>query len=125
MWSLPVYLSYYKKNYFFSPLYIRISGNSINFDNSKIKKSDFYKNKKAFQIDDIDVDKTLVSKKEPYGTNNALKYFIGYHDNDVIRPLCLRLSQMTGQFRKFDKNKTMAMSFKVSSKHLLKNYNKI
>ena len=66
---------------------MRIDGN---------KKNDFYKNKKAFRIDDIDVNEILVSKKEPYGTKNALKYFIGYNDNDVIWPLCLRLSQMTG-----------------------------
>ena len=26
----------------------------------------------------------LVSKKEPYGTKKALKYFIGHNDNDVI-----------------------------------------
>ena len=32
----------------------------------KNQKSDFYKNKKAFQIDDVDVNKILVSKKEPY-----------------------------------------------------------
>ena len=25
-------------------------------------------------------------KKEPYGTKNSFKYFIGYNDNDVIRP---------------------------------------
>ena len=43
---------------------------NINFDNKK--KSDFYKNKKGFQIDDIDINKILVSKKEPYGTKNAL-----------------------------------------------------
>ena len=70
----------------------------------KIQKSDFYKNKKVFQIDDIDVNKILVSKKEPYGTKNAFRYFIGYNDNDVIRPLCVRLSQMTGYARKFDEN---------------------
>ena len=28
----------------------------------------------------------LVSKKESYGTKNSLKYFIGYNDDDVIRP---------------------------------------
>ena len=32
-----------------------------------INKSNFYKNKKLFKIDDIDVNKILVSKKEPYG----------------------------------------------------------
>ena len=79
---------------------------NINFNNRKIKKSDFYnKNKKIFNIDDIDVNKILVSRKELYSTNNALKYFIGYNDNAVIRPLCLRLSKMTGYIRKFDENK--------------------
>ena len=63
-----------------------MSGNSINFNNNKIKKSEFYnsKNKKIFNIDDIDVNKILVSKKEPYGKNNSLTYFIRYNDNDVI-----------------------------------------
>ena len=41
----------------------RISGKNINFDDKKIKKSDFDKNKKVFQIDEVDVDKILVSKK--------------------------------------------------------------
>ena len=37
--------------------------NSINFDDKKIKKSDFYnKNKKIFNIKDIDVIKILVPK---------------------------------------------------------------
>ena len=52
--------------------------------------------KKSFQIDDVDVHKILVSKKEPYRTKNALKYFIGYDDNDVIRPLYLRLPTNDG-----------------------------
>ena len=70
-----------------------MSGNSINFV-KKIKKSDFCnnKNKTIFYIDDIDVNKILVSKKEQYGKYNSFKYFIGYNDNDVIRPLYVRLS---------------------------------
>ena len=84
-----------------------MTGKSINFDDKKIGKSDFYKkNKKIFNIDDIDVDKILISKKEPYGKNNALKYFIGYNDNDVIRPLCLKLSKMTGYMKKFKESKS-------------------
>ena len=64
-----------------------------NFDDKKIKKVTFTKTKKAFQLLDIDVNEILVSKKESYGTKNALKYFIGCNDNDVIRPLCVRLPQ--------------------------------
>ena len=36
----------------------------------------------------------LVSKEEPCGTKNLFKYFIGYNDNDVIKPLCMKLPQM-------------------------------
>ena len=53
-----------------------MSGNSINFDDKKIKKRSLY-NKKIFHIDDIDVNKILVSKKEQYGKYNSFKYFIG------------------------------------------------
>ena len=98
--------------------------NNINFDNKKIKQSNFYnKNKKIFNIDDIDVNKILVSKKEQYGKYNSFKYFIGYNDNDVIRPLYLGLSQMIGYINKFDENKIMSLM--VKDKQLLKNYNKI
>ena len=79
---------------------------------------EFYKNKKLFQIDDTGVNKILVSKKEPYGTKRALKYFIWYNDNDVIRP-----SQVTSYTTKFDKN--VSMSLRVNNKQLVKNYNKI
>ena len=104
-----------------------MSGNSINFDDKKIKKSDFYnKNKKIFNINDIDVNKILVSKKEKYGKYNSFKYFIGYNDNDVIKPLYLELSQMTGYINKFNENKkNITMSLKVKDKILFKNYSKI
>ena len=51
-----------------------------------------------FKIDDIDVNEILVSKKESYGKKNRLKCFIGYNDNDIIGPLCLRLPQMSSLF---------------------------
>ena len=100
-----------------------MNGKSMNLEGKKVKKGEFYKNKKVFLIDDVDVNKILVSKKEPYGTKNSFKYFIGYNDNDIIRPLCIRLPQMTGYARKFDENATM--SFIVKDKRLLKKYTKI
>ena len=98
-----------------------MNGKDINFDDKKIKKIEFYKSRKVFQIDDTDVNKILVSKKEPYGTKNALKYFIRYNDNDVIRPLCLRLPQMTGYARKFDENVTMSFRVNNNNEQFLKN----
>ena len=63
-------------------------------------------NKKINNINDIDVNNILVSKEEPYGTKNSFKYFIGYNGNDIIRPLCIRLPQMTEYVEKFDENAT-------------------
>ena len=104
---------------------------NINFGSKKIKKSDFYnKNKKIFNINDIDVNKILVSKKEQYGKYNSFKYFIGYNYNGVIRPLYLGLSQMTGHVSKFNENKNknkniITMSLQVKDEKLFNNCNKI
>ena len=100
-----------------------MSGKSINFDDKKINESNFYKNKKLFNLHDIDVNKILVSKKESYGTKKSLKYLIGYNDDDAIRPLCIKLPQMKVYVKHFDSNKTMP--FKVTDNKPLKKYNKI
>ena len=85
MWSFLRHLNYYKKIFatipffefisyqkkdpkqFISPC-IRMSGKNKIFSDKKISKSNFCKKKKLSKIDDIDVDKIFVSKKESYGT---------------------------------------------------------
>ena len=92
-----------------------MSRKNINFGDKEIKKSDFYKNKKVTQADDINANKILVSEKELYDTKKIIQilYWI----------LCIKLPQMTGYVRKFEGNTTM--SFKISNKQLLKKYNQI
>ena len=72
---------------------------------------------------DLDINKVLVFKKESYGTKNSLKYFIGCNDDDVIRPLCIKLPQMIGYVKHFLSNKTI--SFKVGDNNLSKKYKEI
>ena len=71
----------------------------------------------------------LISKKVSYGKNNSFKYFIGYNDNDIIKPLNLGLPQMTSYINKFKDEKTKitttATSLMVKAEQLFKNYNKI
>ena len=100
-----------------------MSGKIIILEDKKISKSDFYKNKKLFNIHNIDVNKIIVSKKESYGAKNLLKYFIGYNGDEVIRPLCIKLNQLFGYAKYFDADLTM--SFKGVDNQLLKKYNKI
>ena len=97
---------------------------TINFDDKKVNKLAFYKNKNLYDGYDIDTEKILVSKKESYEKKGSLKYFVGYNDEDgTIRPLCVKFPQMIGYIKNFDGNKTM--SFKVNDKNLLIKYNKI
>ena len=77
MWSLPVYPDYYLKIFTFFSSSIRMSWKNVNFAGKKNLKSDFYKNKKVIKINDIDINKILVSKEEPYGSKISFKYFIG------------------------------------------------
>ena len=73
MWSLYIHPNCYKKNFTFFSSSIRMSWKNINFGDNKIQKSDFYKNKKVAKKDEIDINKILFSKEEPYGTKIHLK----------------------------------------------------
>ena len=45
-----------------------MSGKNVNFGGKKVKKSNFYKRKKVIKMDEIDANKMLVFKEEPYGS---------------------------------------------------------
>ena len=82
-----------------------------------------------FNINGIDVNKILVSKKVSYGKNNSFKYFIRNNDNDIIIPLFVKIPQTTSYINKFRDKKTKGtittMSLMVKDKHLFKNYMRI
>ena len=62
-------------------------------------------------LTNIDANQILVSKKELYGTNKSIKSCMWYNDDNVIRPLCIKLPQMIRYVKCLNRNK--AMSFKV------------
>ena len=100
-----------------------MGGKKIDFNDKKNQQKDFHKNKKLFKVNEIDINKILISKLGLYGQNNGKKYIIGYSD-DVIRPLCIKLPQMIGYLNIFkDNNKTT--SFLADDKELLKEYFKV
>ena len=66
-----------------------MSEKNIKFGNKKVDKRSSYKNKKLFKMEDIDINKILVSKKASYD-KKSIKYHIGHNDDDdVIGQLCL------------------------------------
>ena len=92
-----------------------MSEKTITFGDKKINKKDFYNNKKQFNIEDIDINKILISKPETH-ENNMRKYIIGYNDN-TISPLQLFLPKMTG-YLNICKDGARKMSFLTNNNEL-------
>ena len=94
--------------------------NNITVNDRKINKSNFYRTKRLFKTDDIDVDKALISEQSFMVKKIAFKYFVAYEDHDYMGLLRIKLTQMTGYVKCFDSNKTM--SFRIVVCKLLKKY---
>ena len=67
--------------------------------------------KYLFQKQNIDIDKVIVSNKVSFG-ENGFKYFVGYKDDNKIRPLCIYLPKMSAYRKNFDETKYMSFLIK-------------
>ena len=63
----------------------------------------------------------MVGCVKHFNRNKAMSFKL--NDDDAIRTLCIKLSQMVGCVKHFNRNKTM--SFKLNDNRLLKKYTKI
>ena len=68
----------------------------LKFGDVVVNKKEFHASKQAITLNLVNTNKIVVSDKFKH-SDDGFKYFIGYlHDDDVIRPLCIILSQMSG-----------------------------
>ena len=67
----------------------------------KLIKKKFYASKQAISLDSIELNKVVVSSKWKLN-DTTYKYFCGYLNNDVIKPFCVILPQMSGYIKYFD-----------------------
>ena len=76
----------------------------IKFDDTKIEEYKVLPNRSPISINDIDLNKIVVSNKLLLGKQD-FKYFIGYKDSQKNKPLCTFHTQMIICKRNFDGNK--------------------
>ena len=88
---------------------IIMSEKTLKFNNNKINKKEFHKSKQAIYRDSVTTDKIVVSDKFKH-SEEGYKYFIGYQENEIVKPLCIISSQMNGYIKYFD-NGGKNMSF--------------
>ena len=77
---------------------------SLNFDEIKIDKREFYKSKQPIDLNLVDTNQIVVSDKFRH-TDHGFKHFIGYEEDNIIRPLCIILPQMSGYIKLSIKHK--------------------
>ena len=95
-----------------------MSEKTLKFDNIRVNKKEFHKSKQPIDLDLVNVDQIVISDKFKH-SDDGFKYFIGYRESEIIKPLCIILPQMSGYIKYFE-NSGKNMSFFVRDK-----YNKI
>ena len=100
-----------------------MSSQKIKFGDKEVHKKKFYSSKEAILLDSVDLSKIVVSSRWKLN-DTTYKYFCGYLNNDVIKPLCVILPQMDGYIKYFD-NGGKNMSFVTNDKEVYKKYDEI
>ena len=95
----------------------------IKFGEKEVDKKTFYSSKEAILLDCVDLSKIVVSSRWKLN-DTTYKYFCGYLNNDVIKPLCVILPQMSRYIKYFD-NGGKNMSFVTDDKEVYENYDEI
>ena len=65
---------------------------TLKFDNIKVNKKEFNKSKEPIDFMSVNVDQIVVSDKFKH-SDEGFKYFIGYQDDETVKPLCIILKR--------------------------------
>ena len=89
-----------------------------------MNKREFRASKQAIALNLVHTNKIIVSDTFKHN-DDGIKYFIGYlHDDDVIRPLCIILPQMS-EYIKYSDNGGKNVSFKIEDESVYIKYTEI
>ena len=103
-----------------------MSEQTLKFGDIVVNKKEFHASKQAIALNLVYTNKIVISDKFKHSDHRS-KLFIGYlHDNDddVIRPLCIILPQMSGYIKYFD-NSGKNMFFKIEDESMYLKYTEI
>ena len=96
---------------------------TLKFNNIKINKKEFHKSKQATDLDSVDTNKIVVSNKSRH-SEESFKYFIGYQEDEIVKPLCVILPQINACIKYFE-NEGKNMSFLIKNSEVWEKYEDI
>ena len=100
-----------------------MGGKTLKIGDVVANKKEFHASNKLIALNFVSMDKIAVSDKSKHN-DKGYKYFTGFLDDNIIRPLCIVLSQMSGYIKYFDdggKNR----SFKIEDDNVLLIHNEV
>ena len=100
-----------------------MSEKTLKFGNSEVNQKEFHFSKQGITLNLVNVNQILISDKFKHN-DRSFKYFIGYKDDNIIRPLSIILRQMSGYIKYFD-NGGKNMSLMNKNDSVLVKYNEI
>ena len=100
-----------------------MSEKTLKFNNIKVNKNFFYKSKQAIDLDSVDIGKIVVSDRFKHSEEGS-KYFIGYREYEIVKPLCIILPQMNSYIKYFG-NGGKNMSFLIKNDEVWQKYEDI
>ena len=100
-----------------------MSEKTLKLNNIKFNKKQFHKSKQVIDLDSVDTDKIVVSDKFKH-SEEGFKYFIGYQEDEIVKPLCIILPQMNGYIKYFE-NGGKNMSFLIKNSEAWDKYEDI
>ena len=80
-----------------------MSKKTLKFNNIRVHKKEFHKCKEPIDLMSVNVDQIVVSDKFKR-RDEGFKYFIGYQEGEIVKPLCIILPQMSGYIKYFEKS---------------------
>ena len=100
-----------------------MSEKTLKFDNIRVNKKEFHKSKQPIKLDFVNINQIVISDKFKH-SDDGFKYFIGYKEGEIVKPLCIMLPQMSGYIKYFE-NGGKSMSFMLKNDDMLDKYNEI
>ena len=101
----------------------KMSEKTLKLDNVRVNKKEFHKSIQPIDLGLVNVYQIVVSDKFKH-SDGGFKYFIGYKEGKIVKPLCIILPQMTGYIKYFE-NRRKSMSFVIKDDMCLDKYNEI
>ena len=88
-----------------------MSEKTLKFNNIRLNKKEFHKSKEPIDLISVNVDQIVLSDKFKHNYK-GFKYFIGYQEGEIVKPLCIILPQMSRYIKYFEYG-GMNMSFLI------------